>query len=300
MIQIQRSLLSSSFKGLIALFLLAVLLTGTDPILANSLEQSDAVPAQRLNQPSAVQVLPPDEISSPSNNPQVAVDYLILTTTLIRANSNIEAYADFMTEHGYNVFIQDVGELYLYPGFTRADRIRSYLQSVYLAWGLKYVLLVGDPRVATGDVPMKDTWPNHLTNAQPTTKNPWEMVPTDAYFSNLTGNWDLNGNGYAGEAEGNGQAGDIGSGGLNFYPDVSVGRIPVYNADYAALNHILDKLIAYQSITQRQAWQNKALFPMVYNNPTYDEAVMGYVLDTNLMAPNGISSYRIYMNHPDL
>lgn len=299
MIRSLRLFLSGFSKSMILFFLLAVLLAGSSPIQARSAGLMEASLAPSQDQPAPpLQTLNLDRAPSSTLSPDILVDYMILTTALIRTNSNLDAYADFMSDHGYSVFVQDVANLSGWPGATLADQMRNYIRDIYNNNGLKYVLLVGDPRMDTGDVPMKGAWPNHLSNASPTPNNPWETVPTDAYYSNLSGNWDLNGNGYAGEGAGNGQAGDIGTGGLNFYPDVSVGRIPVYDAKYADLNHILDKLIAYQSITQRQPWQNRALFPMVFNGTTDDKAVLGYVLDNNLLAPNGITSYRIYMNHP--
>jgi hypothetical protein len=244
------------------------------------------------------QVQPLYDTGLPPAKPQTTYDYLIITTSAILNHSNLTTYVNFLEEHGHHVFIQDVANVSGFPGSSTAARIRSYLKYVYLDWALRYVLLVGNPDPGFGDVPMQRMWPNHLTNPTPTTQNPWEKVPTDAYYSNLTGEWDLNGNGFPGEAASGTKAGDIGPNGLDFTPSVFVGRIPVYNADYAALNHILDKTMAYMSIIHRQDWQSRALFPMTFNNPTYDEAVMGYVLDTNLMAPNGITSHRIYMNHP--
>ena len=77
----------------------------------------------------------------------------------------------------------------------RPDRVRKWLQDNYLLLGVEYVLLIGNPDPdniedgdLVGDLPMKDLQ-LHLT----------ADVPTDYYFAELTGDWDLDGDGYAGE-----------------------------------------------------------------------------------------------------
>jgi len=81
------------------------------------------------------------------------------------------------------------------PG-QRPDKVRKWLQDYYATLGLKYVLLIGNPDPdnaqegdMVGDMPMKDCQ-LHLT----------ADVPTDFYFAELSeGNWDLDGDGLAGE-----------------------------------------------------------------------------------------------------
>ena len=81
------------------------------------------------------------------------------------------------------------------PG-QRPDKIRKWLQDNYTALGIKYVLLLGNPDPdnhdasdAVGNMPMK------LAQLYMD-----EEVPTDYYFSELSpGNWDLDGDGLAGE-----------------------------------------------------------------------------------------------------
>jgi hypothetical protein len=77
----------------------------------------------------------------------------------------------------------------------RPDRVRKWLQDYYVPLGIEYVLLIGNPDPdnmedgdLVGDLPMKDTQ-LHL----------FADVPTDFYFAELTGDWDLDDDGYAGE-----------------------------------------------------------------------------------------------------
>jgi|GEM_PF-4501472 len=80
------------------------------------------------------------------------------------------------------------------PG-QRPEKVRKWLQDNYIPLGIVYVLLIGNPDPdnmaaddAVGDLPMKNTQ-LHL----------FADVPTDFYFAELTGDWDLDGDGYAGE-----------------------------------------------------------------------------------------------------
>jgi hypothetical protein len=77
----------------------------------------------------------------------------------------------------------------------RPDRVRKWLQDHYISLGIEQVLLIGNPDPdnmeegdLVGDLPMKDTQLHLLAD-----------VPTDYYFSELTGDWDLDDDGYAGE-----------------------------------------------------------------------------------------------------
>jgi hypothetical protein len=81
------------------------------------------------------------------------------------------------------------------PG-QRPEKIRKWLQDNYAALGIKYVLLLGNPDPdnhddadAVGNLPMKLAQLHMGAD-----------VPTDFYFAELSsGNWDLDGDGLAGE-----------------------------------------------------------------------------------------------------
>ena len=55
---------------------------------------------------------------------------------------------------------------------------------------------IGDPR-QNGDLPMWIATPG--TQATQDWASPLDSVPTDYYFAELTGNWDLDGDGYLAE-----------------------------------------------------------------------------------------------------
>lgn len=64
--------------------------------------------------------------------------------------------------------------------------------------------------------------------------------PTDYFYADLTGNWDSDGDGYYGE-----HADDAG---VDFYPEVFVGRIPVYDEDYTTLDNILESVMNHHIV----------------------------------------------------
>jgi fibronectin type 3 domain-containing protein len=226
-------------------------------------------------------------------------EYLILTTQTIYNHSALGQFMLYLNQHGYSAsaYFADTPTVTGQPGAELADKIRHFLTLMWQGHpNLKYVLLVGSPDPGTGDVPMKMTHPLLLTHGcqgeVPT--------PTDLYYADLTGNWDLNGNGQYGEYPPDGQpsGGDLGPGGVDLFAELYVGRIPVYNADYASLDSILYKIINQQTIPHRQPWQNNTLMAMTFWGQHYNSAVLGYDLIKNFMTPAaGFSSYTIYMHH---
>jgi hypothetical protein len=81
------------------------------------------------------------------------------------------------------------------PPNGRAEKIRQWLIENYIALGIEYVLLIGNPDPddlepddLVGDIPM-----------QFCVLDFWESYPTDMYYSDLSGNWNLDGDDYIGE-----------------------------------------------------------------------------------------------------
>ncbi len=87
--------------------------------------------------------------------------------------------------------------------------------------------------------------------------------------------------------------GDQGPGGVDFAPDVYVGRIPVYDADYATLDSILLKTINYETAAA-PAWRHKFLFSAVYLWDPKSDYQLGEALKADFADPLGFTTYRIY------
>jgi Peptidase family C25/EGF-like domain len=163
----------------------------------------------------------------------------------------------------------------------RAEKIRQWLINNYIAHAIKYVLLVGNPfpdRLA-GDpsysgeastspatsIPMKTCYVMPADSSDDD-----QTWPTDAYYADLTGNWNKGGDPdrygeYWGDYKDPAYKSDPDPwnapaypDGVDFLADVMVGRIPVYDVADGALDNILQKIIDYQSATSTR-WRKSVL-----------------------------------------
>lgn len=167
--------------------------------------------------------------------------YAIITTDYIVSNS--EALAEFeatRTAQGWNVLEVTESEWGGGTGDEASENIRSWLQENYAAENITCVLLIGNPAPVSGDVPMKMTYPRN--NATFSTE--YKDCPTDFYYAELDGDWDLDGDGLYGEW--GVESGDTGPGGVNASIEVMVGRIPVYDNNISDLDSILNAIMDYQ------------------------------------------------------
>jgi hypothetical protein len=127
---------------------------------------------------------------------------------------------------------------------------------------------------------MKRCWPRLAED------NNW-MAPTDYFYADLTGNWDLNADGFFGD-----YGGDRGTGGVDFLNEVYVGRIPVYPG--ASLDSVLAKIITYGTSSDI-AWRGNFMLPLSYSDKDTDGAYLGEAMINEYIAPSGMSYHRLYM-----
>ncbi len=212
--------------------------------------------------------------------------YCIITTRSIKsASTKMTDFINYKKSKGYEVTVvtEDVwgnglaGEI---KGDTASDKIREWLKANYLTLNLKYVILIGNPNPTIGDVPMKMCYPGASSS--------YPDAPSDLYYAELTGDWDLNKNGKYGEYS------DFGNGGIDRNYEVIVGRIPYYGV-IANLDSILTKTITYdnQSINNI-AWRKRAIVamePLDANTPGYQ---LGEQIKTTLLIPNNWTYHRVY------
>ena len=163
--------------------------------------------------------------------PMQTFDYVIITTNAIESNSTkLSDFMNFLRDWGYSPLLiteDDYGSLEGQSPNGTAEKMREWLKKNYLSYSIKYVLLIGNPDPddpsldsdAVGDVPMKMCWPRRREENTPDD----DEAPTDYFYADLTGDWDLDGDGYFGE-----YSDDRGAGGVDFANEVYVGRIPVY------------------------------------------------------------------------
>lgn len=131
-------------------------------------------------------------------------DYVIMTTDAIIKNSQqLEHFANLKRYQGYHVLIvtEDEFDPEPSPNYSqRPEKIRQWLKDNYQALGIEYLLLIGDPdpdnpidpQDSIGDLPMKWCVPKTHIWAE-------QDVPTDYYYADLSGNWDMDQDGIFGE-----------------------------------------------------------------------------------------------------
>lgn len=215
-------------------------------------------------------------------------DYVIVTTNAIRAGSSqLDTFKTFKESLGYSVLIIDEDDYGAVTGQSpngREEKIRKWLQNNYASYGIQYVLMIGNPTpggTATDSVPMKMCWPRRSDSS-------YKESPTDMFYAELTGNWDLDGDGYYGE-----HSGDTGVGGVEMGVEVLVGRIPVYDSAYGTLDAILQKIMNYQGETNT-AWRSNVLLPMTYSDLNTDGAELSEDMENDYLDSAGYSTYKMY------
>ncbi len=187
---------------------------------------------------------------------------LILTTEKI--NSTSKQLQNFVKEkeiRGFDVRVATENDFggEGKVGIEKALIIRKWLKENGL--GYRFLLLIGGSDSVKGEIPMVDTWPLHLFPEESEGPYPTnEPVPTDMFYADLTGKWDLNGNGKYGET-----GYDFEEGGPDFKVELITGRIPVYNDDTDELDRILSRTIEYMNRSKEEtAYRHRLLFPSAF------------------------------------
>lgn len=224
---------------------------------------------------------------SASAEPQAGTGYAILTTSsIINSSNQLSNFVRWKVSKGFSVYLADESDWGGGTGNAAAERIRNWLKNNYQSKSLKYVLLIGNPDPDTGNIPMKMLWPRN--NATSYTEDGYRQSPSDLYYADLSGNWDIDGDGRYGEGDH-----DMSSGGIDTNWEVYVGRIPYYGS-ISDLDSILVKIISYENITKEASgWRENVLLPM---KPS-DDSTPGYQLGEavkNDILPGGWGYTRIY------
>ncbi len=207
-----------------------------------------------------------------------ASGYTIVTTNAV-VNSSA-ALAGFMAHKaslGFTVRLVTEDDFGGGQGDGAAENIRAWLQANYLADETLHVLLIGNPHPGEGEVPMKRCYDS--------VDGMYEM-PTDFFYSDLSGDWDLNQDGNSGQWE------DMGDGGIDRFWEVLVGRIPYYG-QITDTDHILQKLVDYEQDTDTQ-WRRRALLPMVPLDDATQSYQLGEQMKAGYLEAAAIPSHRLY------
>lgn len=207
-----------------------------------------------------------------------ATGYTIITTNeIVNSSTALSGFMAHKTALGFTVRLVTEDDFGGGQGDIAAENIRAWLQVNYLADQTLHVLLIGNPHPGEGYVPMKRCYDS--------VGGMYEM-PTDFFYSDLSGDWDLNQDGYSGQWE------DMGEEGIDRYWEVLVGRIPYYG-QIADTDHILEKIVSYELDTDTQ-WRRRALLPLVPLDGATQSFELGEQMKANYLEPAAIPSHRLY------
>lgn len=221
--------------------------------------------------------------------------YAIITTNaIVSGSSSMSAFVTHLQNKGFTVYTVTENQYGPAAGQQRAINIRNWLTTNYVNLQIQFVLLIGNPDPddpmnpgdSFGDVPMMMCWPNPGSAL--------DQTPTDYYYADLTGIWDLDGDMMYGE---------FGEDAVDFGPEVYVARVPVYDDDYRTLDTILNKFINFGGASR------SIMLPVAISNYLNEENVANacvpgwprtdgldlpqYVIQ-NITNPAGYTSYVMY------
>ncbi len=242
-------------------------------------------------------------------------DYVIVTTQDIEADSTeLDDFIDHKESQGYSVASITVETIeYVYPETERADSIRAFLKDKYSAWGIEYVLLIGDPDPYNqyegaaddvGSVPMKMAWPrgDGVVGTEDDGSPDYGYCPTDHYYADLSGDWDVDGDGYAGSSDdytitmvdlGGGLEAPMPDYGYDFSMEVLVGRIP-YD-DITKIDTVLARVIRYQeNADSPSSGRSRAYVACSFLKSNTDGAYLGRQLHNDVLDPYGLTTHTFY------
>ena len=156
-------------------------------------------------------VVEENQVLAPPPHPELFAPAVIIAPT--EFFDAFQPYVDWLTDEGIRATIISPQTIYLYwGGRDNAERIRNYMKECY-RYGGTYFILGGDDYF----LPVRYAVPLPYQSGGITCK---DSIPCDMYFSDLTGDWDTNNDGFWGDREHDNP---------DRYPEVFVGRIAAYN-----------------------------------------------------------------------
>ena len=204
-------------------------------------DEAPAVRAILSKQKSAFEPLVDSLVANPADSasfapavkttaPKATLDYLIITSaTLSNAFQQIANYRASATGGSYSTRVMTTNDIAsAYSGTDLQAKIRACISNAVATLGTTMVLLGGDDTV----VPVRYCYA--AVTSQSTTET---NMPTDLYYSGLSGNWNADGDAIYGET----------SDSVDMAWDVIVARLPMRTA--AQVTNYLNKVMTYESGT---------------------------------------------------
>jgi hypothetical protein len=222
------------------------------------------------------------------------IDYLIVYGSSVKNTQLLDDFAAYKESLGYVTSVVSATQAAKESsGSDQAEKLRNYFKKLHTGQGLKFVLLVGDPFVSSqrdrkatgGSVPMRYCYP--FPNEHGSSRDVQEdiyRIPTDAYYADLTGDWDSDGDGYFGEFK---------EDRVNLVPEIYIGRIPFDDA--FSIETILAKSVEFE-LKSKESKQKTLM--MATNNSSKvnysDNATLTELMWNDLFSPKRFTRVTLY------
>lgn len=191
-------------------------------------------------------------------------EYVIITSSTY--TSEFQPLLDWKRKKGVPDTLVTTEWIYAnYTGRDSQEKIRHFLQDVYVDWGIQWLLLGGDENI----VPDRIAWAMDCEAGFYPNEND---LSADLYYAALEGDWDANSNSIFGEVDDD----------VDLSPDIIVGRAPVQNATEA--EDFVNKILTYEK-NPDVTYQTSVLFyaEILWSNPYTNSGILKDMIDDESM-----------------
>ncbi len=235
--------------------------------------------------------------------------YDLVIITPAQFTAALSPLVDHKNMLGIKTTIKPLHQIYTqYLGNDKPEQIKYFIKDAIEQWGIQYVLLVGGMKSAFYGIPRDNLnegtrdWylPIRYSNLidNNTLFDPGFI--SDLYYADIYdsegdfSSWDSNGDGIYGSwltpsFENNHMFEDIQIDHIDFFPDISIGRLPCRNL--FELSHMVNKIITYEQQPADSSWFHRLL--LIAGDP-YDDKDTNYI-EGELIAESIVSELPEFM-----
>jgi hypothetical protein len=205
-------------------------------------------------------------------------EYDLVIIAPVVFNSALDKLAAHKNDYGVKTFVKTTDEIYNeYSGVDKPEQIKLFIKDAMEKNNIKYVLLVGGLKNIFWNNPKENTnygerfWhiPVRYNNFYDNPEHPLSYekihdpgILSDLYYADVYGaggqfdDWDPNGDGFI-AAWGRESENIENDTGIDFYPDVALGRLACRSVKEA--NDVVDKIINYEKSKADDSWFKKMI-----------------------------------------
>ncbi len=204
-------------------------------------------------------------------NFDVSAKYFIISESSKLALNKVTEFISLKKQQGYEVITKSISDILIeYDGIDVPEKIRNYLIASYSESPVGYLMLIGS----------LETIPSRIACPDATVS---KFIPTDTYYMDLKGNWDMDSDGYYGEYGDDDVRTDL---------NLVSGRIPFDDND--TIEQILDRIITYENSSdpyKKDVLLAGARLTLPFDTPLFiNSAILNYIL------PSGLNETTLYQD----